>query len=1358
MKYHGAVGGRSSANIASESSGEHDPRGEWLDMWYVMAIHAIPCIVFLCISAIYMDVGEWRMWCDRVFIVMYTGNNTHGQLGVAQTSSTSHGTCSKCIIEPTPLVSQRWKAISLGGKHSAGVGDGGEVYTWGMNEQGQLGAPGGPKAGMWDVPRRVELLYGWDVQGVSCGESHTVAITPHDVITWGSNERGQCGHGERAETDWVKPRSLKLLHGQMVTQVVCGSNHTMCVTATSLVFAWGDNSCGQLGLGDVRNRKSPALVNGLWALPVRQLAAGVSHSAALTSNGFLFTWGDASSGQLGLPLSAEEANTVAMNRTASERRRNARRVNQRFVQTMMDMGIPEDQAELALMETGNVGVEVAAEWLFSVPADVLESHLSGESMMMDSPTASLDATPLSILQHTGIVNIPRRVPLQKVRSVAAGANHTIVCTDDKVFSWGCNSHGQLGNGNFKNEKHPYNISCLQGHKITQVSAGSRHSVFLSVDGSVYACGDLEGLMPCSSSFDDRSEASDLQLLTASSNTIPDTFNSPSQFVNDPFLSRFDSSLTMAEDSTGLSSAKYVHGGAECLSSIPTTIPLDFLQRTHGRESTPVVSQIVCGDGSTVFLTRKADELPDLPPPLLRERLQAALESVVQLDESERQEYILPICNAVEKVFGSAAAISSAFGVADSVGLESCLLEDIQRKVLSLEPPAAPKLGEPQPEKDELHKSLRIGLESLILDIERNIKLMGTPERAQVLLAAIQSPLLGDSRCANSLIPRVCNIILASPSTCRHLLVSWWASYDASLLENRVVKPLQKYLTDELYATKKLTISVMNAIKVLALVEEANQLGRLLPPEAFYNELISEKLDVLDHYVAWRQTHDMPRHSSSSDGPFSFCSYPFLLNPRAKSKLLHTEARIQMDQTIADARAEVQNGKNPSEERIVACPKVSRRSSRNVERRGSRDSRSQMPGGSSNQRTSSLWRLFPASRQVHDEGEENDDVAVDSIERKGSGLWKQGSLGLPTPEESGFPGTHPEMCIVRIRRCHLLEDALNEVSRQRPRDLFKPLRVHFIGEDGVDAGGVKKEFFQLLMVELLSPNYGMLIFREETRTYWFDPGTFESDDSFFLLGLVVGLAVYNGVLLDLPLPLALYRKILGLDVKLRDLKDIEPTLGRSLEQILEFTGPGSVEDVFCQTFSIPMVRGGETIQVPLCPGGEDISVTEENRREFVDSYVTWWLCKSVEKQFESFAKGLLTLCGGPALQLFSPTELERLVCGTPCLDFEGLQKAAKYDGGFHPEHRVVRWLWNVVRSLPDDEKKSFLKFVTGSDRAPIGGLANLRVIIQRDGADSNKLPTSHTCFNTLLLPSYCSKEKLEDRLKLAILNAEGFGLE
>ena len=192
-----------------------------------------------------------------------------------------------------------------------------------------------------------------------------------------------------------------------------------------------------------------------------------------------------------------------------------------------------------------------------------------------------------------------------------------------------------------------------------------------------------------------------------------------------------------------------------------------------------------------------------------------------------------------------------------------------------------------------------------------------------------------------------------------------------------------------------------------------------------------------------------------------------------------------------------------------------------------------------------------------------------------------------------------MCIVRVRRHHLVEDALAEVSRQLKKDLFKPLRVHFIGEEGIDAGGVKKELFQLLMTQLLSPDYGMLTHQQESNTYWwvagwrvifgmassgqrhgarplpgmrrshigvqvslhndsllapptcrFDAGSLEAEDQYLLLGLVLGLAVYNRVLLDFPLPLALYKKLLGLPVGLRELEDMQPTFGRSLRQLIQ----------------------------------------------------------------------------------------------------------------------------------------------------------------------------------------------------------------
>lgn len=79
------------------------------------------------------------------------------------------------------------------------------------------------------------------------------------------------------------------------------------------VYAWGRNVEGQLGLGDTKMRRMPSVVDALWALPVQQLAAGEKHSAALTSNGSLFTWGSNACGQLGLPAVAEVAAQTQVN-------------------------------------------------------------------------------------------------------------------------------------------------------------------------------------------------------------------------------------------------------------------------------------------------------------------------------------------------------------------------------------------------------------------------------------------------------------------------------------------------------------------------------------------------------------------------------------------------------------------------------------------------------------------------------------------------------------------------------------------------------------------------------------------------------------------------------------------------------------------------------------------------------------------------------------------------------------------------------------------------------------------------------------------------------------------------------------
>ena len=180
-------------------------------------------------------------------------------------------------------------------------------------------------------------------------------------------------------------------------------------------------------------------------------------------------------------------------------------------------------------------------------------------------------------------------------------------------------------------------------------------------------------------------------------------------------------------------------------------------------------------------------------------------------------------------------------------------------------------------------------------------------------------------------------------------------------------------------------------------------------------------------------------------------------------------------------------------------------------------------------------------------------------------------------------------------------------------------------------------------------------------------------------------------------------------------------------------------------------------VELLPGGAERQVTKQNRNEFVDLVVDWYLNKSVAAAFDQFKQGFYTVASGSSLVLFNAHELELLVCGLPHLDFRELQKAAVYEGGYSVSHPAIQRFWAILHGLSLEQKKRFLAFVTGCDRAPMGGLGKLRMMIQRT-ADEGRLPTSHTCFNVLILPEYDTAERRCQMILTAIDNAEGFGLQ
>ncbi|CAO3641871.1 unnamed protein product [Cunninghamella echinulata] len=397
-------------------------------------------------------------------------------------------------------------------------------------------------------------------------------------------------------------------------------------------------------------------------------------------------------------------------------------------------------------------------------------------------------------------------------------------------------------------------------------------------------------------------------------------------------------------------------------------------------------------------------------------------------------------------------------------------------------------------------------------------------------------------------------------------------------------------------------------------------------------------------------------------------------------------------------------------------------------------------------------------------------------------------------------------LLEIRRQSFLQDTLHQLSL-RWADLKKPLKVKFVdgGEEGVDQGGVQKEFFNVLFEMILSTETGLfqLIEGETTRLYWFRSNPTPDIRTYEMVGVLLGLAIYNGVILNLPVPLILW-KLLCIDSEnkidalatttandsknkwkkktspsnhalftLEDLKQGWPQLSHGLEQLLLYNGDVPIEDIFYQYYEMTTTSFEQGMaNIELIPGGSSIFVTRDNRDQYVQDYCHHFMYWLHREAILAVRRGVWCVLGSQALQLLKPEELEMITCGlsipfqdgdddgrkNSLLDMKELEKVAEYDDGYHTDHPLIKDFWSIVHyDLTFEQKKKLLYFVTASDRIPVGGLKELTFVIQRNGPDSDRLPTALTCFSRLLLPEYNHRSKLKDRLITSIENAKGFGL-
>lgn len=409
-----------------------------------------------------------------------TLNNDLKATNITVTSSTSllrtsNNTSWRSYAQTTHLnkIEPQSRIISSGELHTCAIASDIQVYCWGRNGNGQLGNNSTIDS---NIPVRIYaggVLFDKTIKSLSVGDFHSCVIASDDqAYCWGRNSDGAIGDGTTTERHVPTHIDMTgVLSGKTIKSISAAEFHTCAIASDDKAYCWGNNLFGKLGDGTTTNSSSPVPVNtgvgsALNGKTIKSLSSGYYHTCAIANDDKAYCWGNNANGRLGDGTNTQSSVPVAVYATSP--------------------GLLDSKV-IKFISTGNAHTcVIAADDTVSDGDAYCWGYNSSGQLGNNSTTTSYPAVK--------VVNTGALSGL-KIKYLSSNNVHTCaIATDNKLYCWGDNYYGQLGDGTTGESWVPRTVyatspGVLDGKSMMAVSGGDYHTCAIDSNSRSYCWGD-----------------------------------------------------------------------------------------------------------------------------------------------------------------------------------------------------------------------------------------------------------------------------------------------------------------------------------------------------------------------------------------------------------------------------------------------------------------------------------------------------------------------------------------------------------------------------------------------------------------------------------------------------------------------------------------------------------------------------------------------------------------------------------------------------------------------------------------------------------------------------------------------------